>query len=341
VSANPDEQRTLLLVTGSGRSGTSTVTGALSQLGLHVPGPFLEANASNPKGFYESRWSLRFHNRLLRRAVVTIADGRPDAQQRLLAAVRERDLAELREKVRELTSGHAVTVLKDPRTTWTLGLWREAAAAAGVTLSSLVMLRHPAEVLGSRATHYASGLDSMGAETYAVRNLAGWINTMLTAERDSRGLSRYFVTYDGLLSDWRSALSAPLAGLGVSAPPAGHHAVDDFIDPVLSRHQLDWTDVPMREDVRELADRTWSALLSLVDHAGATGPPALSLDEVREQYDDLYSRARQLVQDALNAEATMGRRAGARNARRRADRRRARGVRGRVRTTLARISRRH
>lgn len=337
MSVNSDRRRTLLLVTGSGRSGTSTVTGALSRLGLHVPGPFLEANASNPKGFYESQWSLRFHNRLLRRAVVTIADGRPDAQQRLLAAVREGDRDELRDKLRELTSGHPVTVLKDPRTTWTLGLWREAAASSGVQLSSLVMLRHPAEVLGSRATYYAAGLESMGAETYAVRNLAGWINTMLTAERGSRGLRRYFVSYDGLLSDWRTALSAPLSGLGLPAPSVEPHAVDGFVDPDLSRHRLGWADVPMRDDLRELAEQTWSALMSLAADPGATSPEP-ALDEVRRRYDALYDGSRQLVQDALAAEATMGRRAGARIARRQARSRHEQSAGGRVRAVLGRLS---
>ena len=106
-------KRTLLLVTGAGRSGTSTAAGAMALLGLHVPGPFLGANPTNPKGFYESKWSVDFHNRLLKRAAVSIADGRPEAGQRLLDAVRDTDRAELRDTLQVLTDGHPVSVLKE------------------------------------------------------------------------------------------------------------------------------------------------------------------------------------------------------------------------------------
>ena len=82
--------RSLLLVTGAGRSGTSTVAGTLHHLGVHVPGPYLKANASNPRGFYESKWSVDFHNRLLKRANVTIADGRPEAADLMHEAFRRR-----------------------------------------------------------------------------------------------------------------------------------------------------------------------------------------------------------------------------------------------------------
>lgn len=310
-------KRTLLLVTGAGRSGTSTAAGALSLLGLHAPGPFLEANATNPKGFYESRWSVDFHNRLLKRAAVSIADGRPDAQEHLLGAVRDQDRAELRDTLQLLTEGHPLTVLKDPRTTWTLPLWRAAADDLGVQLASLTMLRHPAEVLGSRATHYTAGLEDLGEQGYAVRNLAGWVNAMLMAERGTRGLTRSFVRYEDLLTDWHAALAGPLSDLGAAVDESAARAVDDFIDPDLSRHRLTWADLPVPDDLRDVADEVWSGLVSLAEEAeGAEGYDAL--DAARSRYDALYDAARALAHDAITAEATLARRAGARAARKQA-----------------------
>ena len=58
----------LVLVTGTGRSGTSTISGTLHHLGLAVPGPFLGANKSNPKGFFESTWAVEFHQKIARAA---------------------------------------------------------------------------------------------------------------------------------------------------------------------------------------------------------------------------------------------------------------------------------
>lgn len=345
-------KRTLLLVTGAGRSGTSTAAGALSLLGLHAPGPFLEANATNPKGFYESRWSVDFHNRLLKRAAVSIADGRPDAQQHLLGAVRAQDRAELRDTLQLLTEGHPLTVLKDPRTTWTLPLWRAAADDLGVRLASLTMLRHPAEVLGSRATHYTAGLEDLGEQGYAVRNLAGWVNAMLMAERGTRGLTRSFVRYEDLLADWRAALTGPLSDLGAAVDESAARAVDDFIDPDLSRHRLSWEDLPVPDDLRDVADEVWSGLVSLADgtdgaEGNETGGSDRAADEhteifdaARSRYDALYDFARALVHDAIAAEATLARRAGARAARKQARSRPADGPGSRTRALAKRLLRR-
>src|SRR4051794_30888177 len=77
----PGDRRSprLVLVTGAGRSGTSTVAGTLHYLGLHVPEPYMKGNESNPKGFFESWWPVRYHNALLKRAQVGMTDGRPEA----------------------------------------------------------------------------------------------------------------------------------------------------------------------------------------------------------------------------------------------------------------------
>lgn len=309
----------MLLVTGAGRSGTSTVAGALSLLGVNVPGPYLAANASNPRGFYESKWSVGFHNRLLKRAAVSIADGRPDAQEKLLAAVRDADRAELRDTLSELTDGHEVTALKDPRTAWTLSLWREVADELGIRLATVTMLRHPAEVLGSRATHYSAGIELMGEQGYAVRNLAGWVNAMLMTERQTRGWERRFVRYDDLLADWRAALAPSLAGLGIDTPPE-QHPVDEFVDPQLSRHPLTWSDVPVPSELQQVAEAVWSGCSRLADRPDQEGEQAAQelLDEARMTYDVMYLAARQLAHDATTAEVTLAQRKAARSAKRQA-----------------------
>jgi hypothetical protein len=312
-------ERTLLLVTGAGRSGTSTAAGALSLLGVHVPGPYLGANASNPRGFYESKWSVDFHNRLLKRAAVSIADGRPEALELLRDAVRDADRVELRRTLAELTVGHRLTAVKDPRTTWTLALWRELADELDLRISTLTMLRHPAEVVGSRATHYSAGKEQLGEQGYAVRNLAGWVNAMLMTERQTRGWQRSFVRYDDLLADWRTALTPAVGPLGVEIP-AEQHPVDEFVDPQLSRHPLTWSDVAVPPDLRHVADDVWSGLTELSARHGALAQPNADgpvMDRARERYDAMYLAARQLAHDATVAEVTVAKRTAARAARKR------------------------
>src|SRR5688500_1988807 len=75
----PSAQRALVLVAGSGRSGTSLFTGILQRLGFYVPQPEVPADETNPRGFAESQWVVDFHTRLLRSAGVEMSDGRPGA----------------------------------------------------------------------------------------------------------------------------------------------------------------------------------------------------------------------------------------------------------------------
>ena len=53
--------RSLILVAGSGRSGTSLFTGIVQRLGYAVPQPEVPADDTNPRGFGESQWVVDFH----------------------------------------------------------------------------------------------------------------------------------------------------------------------------------------------------------------------------------------------------------------------------------------
>ena len=67
----------LVLVSGSGRSGTSSLAGTLKRLGLHVPQPEVEASETNPRGFYEPQWVIDFHKRHLKELALFNIDSRP------------------------------------------------------------------------------------------------------------------------------------------------------------------------------------------------------------------------------------------------------------------------
>ena len=59
------DQVKLVVVTGSGRSGTSSVAGTLKRLGLYIPQPEVETDERNPRGYYEPLWVAEFHKWLL------------------------------------------------------------------------------------------------------------------------------------------------------------------------------------------------------------------------------------------------------------------------------------
>ena len=304
----------LVLVTGAGRSGTSTVAGALHHLGLHVPQPVLEANESNPMGFFEPVWSLRFHKRLMRRAVIEQTDGRPGAADQMAAAVTDADRAGLQEWLRGLRSHADQVVVKDPRSVWLPALWEESAIEVGLTTGFLTMVRHPAEVLGSRATYYRSNRPGMSDRQFALMNLCGWVNGNLTVERRTRGRARVLLTYDGLVADWRAGMTTVRdtfdLRLGDDLDPGHRHPVDDFVNPSLRRHRPGWDGLDVPADLQQLAEGVHTAMCALAASRGARDPQAESdLDRLGDDYAAMIDTAEALAHDAQVSAARRARRA--------------------------------
>ena len=297
----------MVLVTGAGRSGTSTIAGTLHYLGFHVPEPVLKGNESNPRGFFESWWPVRFHKRILQKAPAEQTDGRPEAVEVVRAAVGDGHRAELREWLTEASAAADRLVVKDPRAVWVPWLWVETAEELGLDISFLTMLRHPTEVLGSRQTYYASGRPHMGKWEFAIWNLCGWINGNLLIEQQTREQRRTFVRYTDLLGDWRAAITKVRSDLGVplddDLEPDHHHEVDDFIDADLRRHEVDWTEWDMPAELVEIAEATFDGLSRLSDLGGHDAGVEAELDEVRERYHALYRRSSAIAQDAATARA--------------------------------------
>ena len=102
----------VVLVAGAGRSGTSTIAGALSMLGLHLPEPQVPADDTNPRGFYETQWVVDFHKAMLKRSpVVRTLDSRPEAPELARSLPTPSDAAELDEQRRIGKASHGMSVV--------------------------------------------------------------------------------------------------------------------------------------------------------------------------------------------------------------------------------------
>jgi hypothetical protein len=308
----------LVLITGTGRSGTSTMSGTFHHLGLHVPGPYLGSNESNPKGFFESSWSVRFHNKLTERAGVHIFDSRPQALDQVHRTITPRDRERLGEFLAEKAAESDQVVVKDPRTVWVQQLWREVAAEHGLAIRYVSMLRHPAEVVGSRTTYYAGHAEGRSAEAdrkrrrYAVFNVARWVNNSLVNERETRGQPRAFVRYTDLLDDWRPVLTTLRDQLGLRYEfSEDHHPVDDFIDPALRRHTVTWDELDIPGDLQDVAQAVWEALQPLADHGGVDADGSTRLDGLAERYAQVLADAEAIDLDGRAEAVATARRRGA------------------------------
>jgi hypothetical protein len=294
--------RKVLLVAGAGRSGTSTMVGLVQILGLHVPQPEVVADESNPKGFGEPAWVVAHHDRLLEEAGVQVSDGRPRAWV-------ETDKVCAREPERVRTAAwleghlaeHPELVVKDPRLSWFLPLWRVAALRTGATPVFATMLRPPAEVVGSRQTYYRTRL---GAAHLA----ASWVNVMLHTEhatRESAGDGRVFVRYADLLDDWAAVVLQVGERLGLEhvrhASPGAVAAGDRFVDPSLRRMSQTLDELGLPPRLHRLTAETWQALNALAEPDGDTAEVHGALDRLREEYVDLYEEAEAISRSSVVA----------------------------------------
>jgi hypothetical protein len=292
------ERRTLVLVAGSGRSGTSLLAGILQRLGLYVPQPEVPADPTNPRGFSEPQWVVDFHARLLRAARVQTSDARPVAwaltgELNLDDGVRRELLTWLRAQFRE--ADHVL--VKDPRLSWFLPLWRRCAEDAGGSPRFVTMLRHPAAVVASKQRWYGGWQGEVG-------RTAGWVNQTLFTERATRDAGHVFLGYDDLLDDWPRAVGRVGEKLGLSlvrdAPVAAMREVHAFVDPALSRSAPEWGQMRIPARLRELADETWELMNVLSADAAAVGIGE-RLDAVRAEYVALYEEAEAVAQSSLAA----------------------------------------
>lgn len=297
----------LVIVTGSGRSGTSSVAGTLKRLGLHVPQPEVEADESNPRGYYEPLWVTEFHRELLNPIPVRTIDSRPTAMERAAEAV----TPEVEQRLRDWLSGeldHPQVVIKDPREFWVHDLWLRVAGELGAEVTTLTMLRHPTEVVRSRDTAYLTEQNESFRRQRETTNVAAWVNAAFETERVTRGHRRAFVPYADLVGDWRTAMARAAVQLDVAiGDTTAPHPVDDFIDARLNRSQVSWDDLEVSPQLQDLAERTWAAMSTLVVEPHDEAAIA-ELERMHGEYVEMYEFAAAIALDETTAQVGQVRR---------------------------------
>lgn len=291
----------LILIAGSGRSGTSLLAGILKAMGAHVPQPEVGADETNPHGFAESQWVVDFHNKLLKATRVHPSDARPAAWSTTGETARDPDVQGELEAWLRREFGHGDhVVVKDPRLLWFTSLWRRV----GETVAApcfITTLRHPLEVIKSKQAYYGD------KERWHPNNrVAGWLNTMLYTERATRGSRRSLVRYDDLLSDHMEALARVSDALDLAlverATPAQMRAAARLVDPSLRRARATWASLGVDDRLVELAEETWATFDRAATKDALDYPSLRSdLDRLREQYNDLYAFAESVAESSLGA----------------------------------------
>jgi hypothetical protein len=292
--------RDLLLVAGSGRSGTSLFANIVGNLGFHVPEPQVVADDSNPRGFGEPQWVVDKHTALLRQANVQASDARPAAWAHTARlSLDERVGDEVGRWLDDQFSRHEQIVIKDPRLLWFLPLWSWVGEDLGARVHVVTMLRHPAEVVRSKMNWYAR------MPLVDANRVAGWANTMLFTERATREQRRAFVRFEDLLDDWTQQVAHISARFEipslVNAQARAQATAGSLVDPSLRRSTASWDDLEeVPKGLIHLCEQAWNDLLALSGTETRDVTETLSrLDGHREEYVELYQNAERIAQSSI------------------------------------------
>ena len=290
----------LVLVTGSGRSGTSSVAGTLKRLGLHIPQPEVEADERNPRGYYEPLWVAQFHKEFLDAIPVRTIDSRPHAGDIAMSHVTPDLEARLRDWLQaevDAQPAGSVIAVKETRAYWVYPLWRRVAREVGVDVTSLTMLRHPAQVVRSRDAAYLTRESEQFRRQRETTNVAAWMNSVFETERATRENPRAFVPYYDLIGDWRAAMTRACGQLDVEiGDVSGPHPVDDFLTTSLNRSAASWDGLVVAPALVDMAERTWATAAVLVERPHDADAVA-ALDALRAEYVETYETAAAIALD--------------------------------------------
>src|SRR6201996_4604012 len=222
-------ERTAYLVLGMHRSGTSAVTQVLALAGASLPENVMAGDEHNAKGYFEP-WKIAMFNDGRLRAGGAAWDDIFAFPYRPLDTKPERVWLNQAAALFEAEYGEArYPLLKDPRVTVLMPFWRTVLTELGVGARCVIPVRHPLAVAGSLARRNGFAPE---------KSVLVWTAYMLAAEAYTRALPRAFVSYDGLLDDWRAEVAKIEAAHGAPLPrltEAAGKSIDRFLTPEL-RH---------------------------------------------------------------------------------------------------------
>ncbi len=271
-------EKTVLLVLGMHRCGTSAATRVMSLLGADLPSNLMLPKADNNEaGFWESLDTYKLNDKILESAGSRWDDWRrfnPDWVRSPKAREYKGQALEILEKE---FGKSPLFVLKDPRICRLLPFWLEVFREFDSEVKCLLPLRNPLEVAASLKER--DGFSP--AKSYML-----WLRHVLDAEKATRKTPRVFFAYDDLLMDWRDTVVRVSDRLDLSWPRKAAIAeveIDRFLDHRHRHHSIGKADIDHRPEVAGWVRKASKALATLTEnpHAKKT---LRHLDSIRGEF---------------------------------------------------------
>lgn len=185
-------QKTVLLVLGMHRSGTSLLASLLAELGCSGPVTLMPANENNKNGYFESLPIYHLNDDILKEAGSYWNDWRSVNMRRISSSRKEYFKEKAKKIVKEEFLNNNIIYIKDPRICKLLPFWQTVLGELGFRILFINTHRNPVDV--SASLHKRDEID-LGL------GLLVWLRYVLEAENFSRGNKRFFTSYSEVLAD--------------------------------------------------------------------------------------------------------------------------------------------
>ena len=205
-----------VLVLGMHRSGTSSVAGALVQLGGRAPLHMMPPQPGNERGFWESPVIMALNDDILAAGDSGWTDWRKFDCDRIGGSAADALRARAKATLMAEFGDEGIPVIKDPRMCRLMRFWAPVFEEAAWSARAVLPLRSPLEVV--RSLERRDGINSsLGCLL--------WLRHVLDGERETRGMTRAILDWSGFLGNPRAALGQVIDCLGVDWPRGSEYGL--------------------------------------------------------------------------------------------------------------------
>lgn len=184
--------RRCILILGVHRSGSSALAGLLDKMGIDLGKSIAPPSYDNPKGFFENLRVQELNIKLLAELKITWHYTgflkeywwkHPSITKFQLEAI---------EIIKREFEGQNLFAIKEPRICYLFPFWEEILNSLDITIQSIVMLRHPEEVVAS--------LEKRNKFSYTKSHLL-YLSHLFCIEKYRKSYVTSFVKYEELLDN--------------------------------------------------------------------------------------------------------------------------------------------
>ncbi len=255
--SNNNPCQKLVVVLGMHRSGTSTITHALTTMGVELGDTLLIPMQSvNEKGFFEDIDFTSLNEELLRACGRTWFSLEPLQSSEADFLCNRGYLQKAIQLLRKKVSTHQFFGLKDPRTAKLLPFWSRVFSLCDLDVRYLLVLRHPMSVQQSL---------KLRDRFESVLSYYLWAEHMLAALIYSQDLLKIIVDYDSLVEDPQNEILRVARRLEANIDQEALESYQrDFLEQSLRHTHFKLEDLEKNNDIPVIVKKIYRFLLEKV-----------------------------------------------------------------------------